>query len=189
MSQLIYVEATHFQKQEDVIRSTENCIHFYGGVPKAIVPDCMKTAVIKANKYEPELNPMLADFARHYDAVIFPTRPASPRDKSLVENAVRIVYQRIFAPLRNQKFYSIEELNSSIKEELVSLNDKPMQKLKVSRLRVLNQKDKERTNSFMWVIATKNCVLYMHRETRGAEFLREYLEDFKGSVTTDGYES
>jgi len=138
-SQLIYVEATHFQKQEDVVRSTENCIHFYGGVPKAIVPDCMKTAVIKANKYEPELNAMFADFALHYDTVIFPTRPASPRDKSLVENAVRIVYQRIFAPLRDQIFYTIEELNTSIKKELVSLNDRNIQKLKVSRRELFEQ--------------------------------------------------
>jgi transposase len=141
-SQLIYAEASFYQKQEDVIRSTENCLHYYGGVPKAIVPDCMKTAVIKANKYEPEINPLYADFAKHYDTVIFPTRPASPRDKSLVENAVRIVYRRIFAPLRNQIFYSIEELNLCIRQELEKLNDAPMQKLKLSRRQLFEQVEK-----------------------------------------------
>ena len=58
-----------------------------------------------------------------------------------------------------------------------------------TRLRVLNQKNKDRTNSFMWIIASKTCVLYMYQETRGTEFLRDYLKDFKGSITTDGYES
>lgn len=138
-SQLIYAEASHYQKQEDVIRSTENCLHYFGGVPKAIVPDCMKTAVIKTDKYEPKLNPLYADFARHYDTVIFPTRPASPKDKSLVENAVRIIYRRIFAPLRNQVFYSIEELNASIRKELETINDMPMQKLKLSRRQLFEQ--------------------------------------------------
>lgn len=142
-SQLIYAEASLHQKQEDVIRSTENCLHYYGGVPKAIVPDCMKTAVTKADKYEPEINPLYADFAKHYDTVIFPTRPASPRDKSLVENAVRIVYRRIFAPLRNQTFYSIEELNTCIKEELEKLNAMPLQKLKLSRRQLFEQVEKD----------------------------------------------
>lgn len=141
-SQLIYAEASLYQKQEDVIRSTENCIHYYGGVPKAIVPDCMKAAVIKADKYEPELNPMYADFAKHYDTVIYPTRPASPKDKSLVENAVRIVYRRIYAPLRDQIFYSLEDLNASIKIELEKLNDTPMQKLKFSRRQLFEQVEK-----------------------------------------------
>lgn len=141
-SQLIYAEASLFQKQEDVIRSTENCLHYYGGVPKAIVPDCMKTAVIKANKYEPELNPLYADFAKHYDTVIFPTRPASPRNKSLVENAVRTVYRRIFAPLRDKTFYSIEELNACIRNELEILNNLPMQRLNLSRKQIFNDIEK-----------------------------------------------
>lgn len=132
-SQLIYAEASYYQKQEDVIRSAENCLHYLGGVPKAIVPDCMKTAVIKADKYEPEINPVFLDFARHYDTVIYPARPGSPQDKALVENAVRIIYRKVYAPLRDRTFYSIEELNAAIKKQLEEINSAPMQRLKISR--------------------------------------------------------
>jgi len=113
-SQLTYVEATESQKGEDLITACENTIHYFKGVPMAIVPDNLKSAVSKSDKYEPTLNERFADFAEHYGTTILPTRAYRPRDKALVEGAVKIVYNRIYTALRGKTFYSLEELNKAI---------------------------------------------------------------------------
>ncbi len=138
-SQRTYVEAVASQKKDDWIKANENAFHYFGGVPQAVVPDCLKSAVHLANKYEPDLNPEYLDFARHYQTVILPARPHHPKDKSLVEGAVRIVYAWIFASLRNRIFHTLKELNLAIWEELETYNAKPMQKLKVSRKDLFDQ--------------------------------------------------
>jgi transposase len=138
-SQLTYVEAVATQQKHDWIRANQNAFHYFGGVPKAVVPDCLKSAVKKANKYEPDINPEYADFARHYQITILPARPNHPKDKALVEGAVKIVYAWIFAPLRKRRFHSLEELNVAISEELEKYNTKPMQKLGLSRMQLFDQ--------------------------------------------------
>jgi len=141
-SQLTYVEATMSQKKEDWIRANRNMVHFFGGTPQAIVPDCLKSAVIMGDKYEPDMNPEYYDFARHYDITILPARPNHPQDKAHVENAVKIVYSWIFAPIRDWKFYSLAKLNEAIREKLEEYNLKPMQRLKVSRRELFNEIEK-----------------------------------------------
>lgn len=117
-SQLTYAEAVMTQQKEDFIAACENALHFYGGVPAAIVPDNLKSAVIKSSKYEPIINETFADFASHYNTAILPARAYRPRDKALVENAVRILYTRIYAKLKEKHFFSLEELNVAIRTEL-----------------------------------------------------------------------
>jgi len=141
-SQLIYVEAVKSQKLEDWIWANENAWRYYGGATRGICPDNLKSAVTKACNYEPLLNETYHDLARHYNTVILPTRPVKPKDKSLVENAVRIVYQRIFAKLRNQTFFSLQELNQAIHEELEKVNSAPFQRRDISRWQLFNEIEK-----------------------------------------------
>lgn len=115
-SQYTYVEATKTQKKEDFMGAIENALHYFGGVPGAIVPDNLKSAVTKASKYEPRLNETFEDFALHYQTTILPTRARKPRDKALVEGAVNIVYNRIFSVIRNTLFFNLPELNMAIWE-------------------------------------------------------------------------
>jgi predicted transcriptional regulator len=110
-SQYTYVEASATQNRNDFISCCKNALHFYGGVPKAIVSDNLKSAVTRASKHEPVINRSFKDFAGHYGCVINPTRVYAPQDKALVENAVHLTYQRIYYPLREMTFFSIEELN------------------------------------------------------------------------------
>jgi transposase len=84
-SQLTYVEAVISQKKEDFIRVCENALRYFGGVPLAIVPDNLKAAVMKGNKYEASINPDFMAFAEHYGTTILPARVYKPKDKSLVE--------------------------------------------------------------------------------------------------------
>jgi transposase len=109
-SQYTYVQATPAQKREDLVRAVTDCKSWLGGVTKAIVGDNMKAVVAKGHKYAPMINKTLKDLALHYGCVIDPTRPYHPKDKALVEGAIRLVYQRIYYPLSNQTFFSLAEL-------------------------------------------------------------------------------
>lgn len=113
-SQYTYAEASMSQKKEDFIKSTENALLFYQGVPKAIVPDNLKSAVTKSNRYEPHINKDFNDFAEHYGTTILPARSYKPKDKALAEGAVKILYRRIYSELRKQTFFSLKELNKAV---------------------------------------------------------------------------
>ena len=122
-SQLTYVEAVMTQQKEDFIFACENALHYCSGVPAAIVPDNLKSAVIKSSRYEPTLNEAFADFAEHYGTTILPARAYRPRDKALVENAVRIIYSRIYVKVKRSEYYSLGELNAAILAALQEHNN------------------------------------------------------------------
>jgi transposase len=117
-SQLTYVEAVESQRVEDFISCCENALHYFGGAPNAIVPDNLKSAVVRSNRYEPKLNENFEAFADYYGMVVLPTRSYKPKDKALVEGAVKITYIRIFASLPQKPAESIEELNTRIRSLL-----------------------------------------------------------------------
>lgn len=121
-SQLTYVEAVMTQQKEDFIAACEGALHYYGGVPSAIVPDNLKSAVTQSSKYEPVLNETFADFADHYSTTILPARAYRPKDKALVEGAVKIIYSRIYAKLRTGEYYTLDELNQAIRIALEEHN-------------------------------------------------------------------
>lgn len=142
-SQMTYVEAIESQKKEDFISATQNSLHFFGGVPKVLVPDNLKSAVTKADKYEADLNESFRDFANHYNTAVLPTRSLKPRDKALVEKHVSVIYNRIYAPLRDEIFFSLKELNRAIFELLEKHNNTNFQKEKISRKEKFEQTEKK----------------------------------------------
>ena len=122
-SQLTYAEASMSQQKEDLIESCERSLHYIGGVPQALVTDNLKSAVTKSSKYEPVINEDFADFADHYSISVLPTRAYKPRDKSLVEGAVKIIYTRVYAKLRGRVFHTLVELNAAILEAIEAHNN------------------------------------------------------------------
>ena len=132
-SQLTYVEAVYSQNKEDLVVSSENAMYYYGGVPAAIVPDNLKSAVKKSSKYEPEINETYADFAHHYGTSVLAARAYHPRDKALVENAVRNIYTRIYTKLRSAIYFSLEELNAAIRPLLEEYNNRLLKGRNYSR--------------------------------------------------------
>ena len=117
-SQLTYVEAVMSQKKEDFIHACENAFYFYGGTPQVIVPNNLKAAVSHPNKYESELNEDFAAFAEHYSCTALPARVRRPRDKAIVEGAVKLIYRTIYPLLEDKEFYDLDGLNAAIRVAL-----------------------------------------------------------------------
>jgi len=125
-SQYTYAEASLSQKKEDFIDSCRRMLEYYGGVPKAIVPDNLKSAVKKGSKFAPILNETFENFGEHYNTTILPTRPRQPKEKSLVEGAVKLIYQRIYTRLESQIFTSLHDLNTVLWKALDDYNNKAL---------------------------------------------------------------
>ena len=115
------------QSLEEFIFALIKCLSFFGGTPRILVPDNLKNAVTKADRYEPDINTTVNDLAIHYGMTVIPTRTASPKDKALVENQVKMVYSRVYAKIRNQTFFSLRELNAAIEEKMLQHNQTRMQ--------------------------------------------------------------
>ena len=137
-SELTYAEAAESQKEEDWIRSNERALWYFGGSTQALVPDNLRSAVTRSDRYEPGINPTFDDFAAHYGLVIVPARVRKARDKALVENAVKLVYQRIYARLRG-RYTSLRQLNEAIRDLLEVHNNRKFQRLPVSRRQLFEE--------------------------------------------------
>jgi transposase len=142
-SNFTYAEATWTQGLGDWIGAHTRALEAIGGVPRLIVPDNTKTAVIKACLYDPAVNRTYTEMAAHYDTAILPARPRKPRDKAKVEAAVLIMERWILGRLRNQRFYSLAALNEAIRALLVRVNDqRPIRRLGVTRRQLLEDLDR-----------------------------------------------
>ena len=121
-SSYTFIEATLSQKLSDWTGSHVRAFNFFGGVPEIIVPDNLKTGINKAHRYEPDLNPAYQELAEYYGVAIMPARVRAPKDKPKVEKAVQDVERQILAKLRNRTFFSLHELNESLKPLLAEFN-------------------------------------------------------------------
>lgn len=128
-----YVEAFLSQNQEAWITAHVNAYSYFGGVTQIVVPDNLKTGVVKNTRIEIVLNKTYQEMAEYYGTAIIPARVKAPKDKSTVEGSVGNVSTFILAALRNQRFLSLRELNGVIKDKLHAFNHKPFQKKEGSR--------------------------------------------------------
>jgi transposase len=131
-----YAEAFYNRDQEVWIAAHVNAFNYFDGVTRILVPDNLKTGVIKNTKSELVLNRTYQEMAEHYGTAIIPTRVRAPKDKATVEGAVGIVSTFILAAIRNQKFFLLRELNEVVRERLHTLNHKSFQKNDGSRVRL-----------------------------------------------------
>jgi transposase len=121
------------QRVEDFLYALGCCLQDIGGVPDILIPDNLKSAIVKANRYEPDINRALDDFANHYGTTVIPARAYKPKDKALVENEVGIIYTRVYAKLRNHLFFDLASLNEGIKGKIKDHNQTRMQLKPYSR--------------------------------------------------------
>jgi hypothetical protein len=140
-SNYTYAEATLTQALPDWLGSHSRMLTYFGGSPKLVIPDNLRSGVNKACRYDPDLNPAYQQWAEHYQVAVVPARPYKPKDKAKAEVAVQIVERWILARLRHHSFFSLAELNQCIRTLLEELNEKPFKQLPGNRRQAFERLD------------------------------------------------
>ncbi len=120
-SRKAYSEVVTKQTTENFIRAIENAFYAFGGAPRTLIVDNLKAAVIKADWFDPEINPKMLDFCKHYNVVVLPTKPYTPRHKGKVERGIAYVQDNA---LKGRVFSSVAEQNAYLTEWEAAVADK-----------------------------------------------------------------
>ncbi len=142
-----FVHATSSQRQEDFILSHTLAYEFFGGAPRVVVPDNLKSAVIfNDKKHGLVINESYAALARHYAMRVEPARPRKPKDKPKAEQGVQGIQRYILAHFRHLKIFSVDEANEKISMILDRYNNKTMKHIGKSRTQLFEELDKPQLN-------------------------------------------
>ena len=132
-SAFTYVEVLQSAGRELLLKALNNALSYYGGVPLSAKTDNMKQVVKKANRYEPSFDELFEQWSLHYSCALMASRVRKPRDKASVESHVNVVYNRIYAPLRNKVLHTIDQANEALWEQMDKLNATNFQRCDYSR--------------------------------------------------------
>lgn len=138
----VYAEACSDMASENWLLCHVHAYNYYGGVTRLLIPDNCKTATISNTRYDTVLNKSYQEMAEHYSTAIVPARVRAPQDKSHAEGSVRFAETWIIAALRNQKFFSLEEVNNAVTEKLKELNSRAFKKRVGNRAEAYLQEEK-----------------------------------------------
>ena len=198
-SSLTYAEATRSQQSVDFIQSHIRAFEYWGGVPRAVVPDQLKSGVTEACRYEPRIQRTYEEMARHYGTAVVPARPARPKDKAKVERAVQVAQRWILARLRNETFFTLDALNVRIAELLEELNARKMRLYGASRRELFERIEKaalmplptERFSYAEWKKVRVNIDYHVavegHFYSAPYELVREEMEARISATTVELY--
>lgn len=138
-SQYSFVIAVPSQKTTDFTTALNQAFLYFKGLPRVVLSDNLKAFVIRPDRYHPTFNDLCVQLATHYGIDLEAARVRKPKDKASVENMVRTIYTRIYAPLRNEIFHSLADLNEAIMRQLKIHNEQPFQKKAGSRKSIFEQ--------------------------------------------------
>lgn len=198
-SQYTYCEAVWSQKKEDLILACENALHFFGGAPMAIVPDNLKSAVIKSDKNEPIINEEFAAFAEFYNCAVYPARVRHPKDKALVENAVKLMYRSVYVDLEGRAFNDLETLNAAIRVSLEAFNNRKLTGRKQSRRQLFEEMESEclqqlpairhqmKERKSMTVMRNSYVTLHKHHYSMPVEYIGKRVDIIYDADTLEIY--
>lgn len=141
-SMYAYVEAFLSMDMEAWITAHVNMYRFFGGVTRMLIPDNLKTGVERSDWYTPKINKTYHEMVEHYNTAVIPARVKAPKDKPGAEGTVGNISTWITAALRNEKFFSLEELNREVRNRLDAFNRRPFQKKEGSRYSVFFSDEK-----------------------------------------------
>lgn len=141
-----YIEALQSASQEHLFPALGRCMSYFGGVPQNVLSDNMKQYVRKSNRYEPVFTEVCEQWSLYYHTTLSAARVLKPKDKPSVENAVHLAYMRVYAPLRNETFHSLKELNQGILTSVAAHHRMPFQRRPYSRMDRFVQEELPRLN-------------------------------------------
>lgn len=137
-----FLYAYENEQQESFVDGHIRAFECFGGTPRILIPDCVKTAVTKTDRFDPLLNKSYREMAAYYDITIVPARPRKPKDKNMVENAVGNISRRILARMRDMRFTRLEQINQTLAVLLAEFREEPFQKLPGCRRSTFEQIEK-----------------------------------------------
>ena len=144
-SRYAFVEPTLDMKLDSWLECHVAMFDWFGGSVPRIVPDNLKTGVIKhPREGEVVLNDAYRQLAAHYSAAVLPSRVGKPKDESSVENTVRSVATWVIAGLRDEVFTTLPQLREAVYERMDQFNREPFQKRLGSRLSVFTEEEQAR---------------------------------------------
>jgi transposase len=129
-----YVEAFWSMRMDDWIIAHVHAYEFFGGVTRLLVPDNLKTGIDKNGRVETVINKTYQELAEHYGTAVLPARIEAPNDKPNAEGTVKGIKTWILAALRNERFFSLGDLNEAIRVKLKEYNEKGFQVKEGGRL-------------------------------------------------------
>jgi transposase len=112
-SRHMFVRVVTRMDQREWLMCHSSAFEFLGGVPKRIVPDNLKSGVIKADLYDPKFNQGYQELAHHYGIIIDPARSGKPRDKARVERVIPYIRDSLWS---GRDFASLEAINKQALE-------------------------------------------------------------------------
>ena len=142
VSSMIYAEAFPDEKLHSFISGTVHALAYYGASPKYLVPDNLRAAIIKHTKDELVVNSAYQDLEQFYDVVVLPPPPRKPKGKPTVEKGVQWLETHLLEDLKENTYYSLEELNRAVWRIIDTLNERCMQGANVSRREAFERFDK-----------------------------------------------
>lgn len=128
-----YVELCSDMKSENWLLCHVHAYEYYGGVPRLLIPDNLKTGVTKNTRLDTIINRSYTELADHYGTAIVPTRVNAPKDKPHAEGTVSYASTWILAALRDRTFFSLAEAKEAVAEKLEELNGFPFKKREGNR--------------------------------------------------------
>lgn len=137
-----YVEAFVDEKQHSWITAHVHMYEYFGGVARILVPDNCRTAVDHNKGWKDQrINAVYQEMAEHYGTAVIPARVRAPKDKPNAEGSVGNISTWITAALRNEQFFSFEELNRAIRQKLEEFSHRPFQKKEGSRYDIFHEEE------------------------------------------------
>ncbi len=82
---------------------------FFGGTPRRLIPDNLRTGVDRTDLYDPKINRSYGELATHYGVLVDPARRGRPKDKPRVERQVPYIRDSFW---RGREFTSVEHMRA-----------------------------------------------------------------------------
>lgn len=168
-----FVYAYRNMKTPNWIDAHVRAYAYFGGVPKFTISDNTKTAVLKPDRIDPLINKSYCEMATHYGTTLLPARSRKPKDKAADENMVGNVSRRIIAALRNRQFFSLDEINRAVYEELEKFINRPFQKMEGNRKIAFEKIDKP-------CLQPLPCTKYEYSEWKETKVAFNYHVEYEG---------
>lgn len=142
--QLIFAEARANMQSRNFLECHALMYESFGGVPRVTRCDCLKQGVSKVHIYDPDINMAYCELAAHYNTAIVPARPIRPKDKALVESAVRILKRNFRFLNRDRIFTSVQEINVALRECVEQVNNHAHTRFRISRRQMHEEQEKSK---------------------------------------------